>query len=92
MEFQIKLLCYMFVEYIFYYTGCAKLIEFSPLRSRDVVLPQGAVFVIAHSLVELNKAATADFNCRVIECRLTSQVRDKLFFFNIKNEQDIFPY
>ncbi|KAJ8924749.1 hypothetical protein NQ315_000902 [Exocentrus adspersus] len=57
--------------------GCAKLIEFSPLRSRDIALPPGAVFVIAHSLTHLNKAATADFNCRVIECRLAAQVMAK---------------
>ncbi|CAH1169716.1 unnamed protein product [Phaedon cochleariae] len=54
--------------------GCAKLIEFAPLRSTDVVLPSGAVFVIAHSLTKLNKAATADFNCRVVECRLAAQI------------------
>lgn len=54
--------------------GCAKLIEFSPLRSQDVALPRGAVFVIAHSLAKLNKAATADFNCRVVECRLAAQI------------------
>ncbi|CAG9857983.1 unnamed protein product [Phyllotreta striolata] len=54
--------------------GCAKHIQFSPLRSEDIALPADAVFVIAHSLVNLNKAATADFNCRVIECRLAAQL------------------
>lgn len=54
--------------------GCAKLIKFDPLRSEDVRLPSGAVFVIAHSLAELNKAATADYNCRVVECRLAAQI------------------
>jgi N-acetylgalactosamine kinase len=54
--------------------GCAKLIEFGPLRSTDITLPGGAVFVIAHSLAKLNKAATADFNCRVVECRLAGQI------------------
>ncbi|XP_044269352.1 N-acetylgalactosamine kinase [Tribolium madens] len=57
--------------------GCAKLIEFSPLRSTDITLPPGAVFVIAHSLAKLNKAATADFNCRVVECRLAAQLIGK---------------
>lgn len=55
-------------------SGCAKLIEFSPLRSQDVLLPKGAVFVIADSLASLNKASTSDFNCRVVECRLAAQV------------------
>ncbi|KAF5279118.1 hypothetical protein FQA39_LY05796 [Lamprigera yunnana] len=54
--------------------GCAKLIEFSPLRSTDLFLPPGAVFVVAHSLTRMNKAATADFNCRVVECRLAAQL------------------
>ncbi|KAF5289144.1 hypothetical protein FQR65_LT02034 [Abscondita terminalis] len=54
--------------------GCAKLIEFAPLRSKDLSLPSGAVFVIAHSLTRMNKAATADFNCRVVECRLAAQI------------------
>lgn len=54
--------------------GCAKLIDFGPLRSQDVALPSGAVFVVAHSLSELNKAATSDYNCRVVECRLAAQI------------------
>uniref|UniRef100_A0A6P7FQG6 N-acetylgalactosamine kinase-like n=1 Tax=Diabrotica virgifera virgifera TaxID=50390 RepID=A0A6P7FQG6_DIAVI len=54
--------------------GCAKHIEFSPLRSQDVTLPSKAIFVIAHSLTSMNKAATADFNCRVVECRLATQI------------------
>ncbi|KAK5642851.1 hypothetical protein RI129_009018 [Pyrocoelia pectoralis] len=54
--------------------GCAKLIEFTPLRCKDISLPLGAVFVIAHSLTRLNKAATADFNCRVVECRIAAQL------------------
>ncbi|XP_014218869.1 N-acetylgalactosamine kinase [Copidosoma floridanum] len=55
-------------------TGSAKLIEFNPLRSYDVSLPEGAVFVIAHSLVDHNKAATSDYNTRVLECRLAAQI------------------
>ncbi|XP_019870962.2 N-acetylgalactosamine kinase [Aethina tumida] len=54
--------------------GCAKFIEFSPLRSTDVALPAGAVFVISHSKTNLNKAATSHFNCRVVECRLAAQI------------------
>ncbi|EFA00753.1 N-acetylgalactosamine kinase [Tribolium castaneum] len=72
--------------------GCAKLIEFSPLRSTDITLPPGAVFVIAHSLAKLNKAATADFNCRVVECRLAAQLIAKkrgLNWPNIKRLGDL---
>ncbi|XP_060534567.1 N-acetylgalactosamine kinase isoform X2 [Cylas formicarius] len=57
--------------------GCAKLIEFDPLKATDVRLPKGAVFVIAHSMTNLNKAATGDFNCRVVECRLAAQIMAK---------------
>ncbi|XP_054289579.1 N-acetylgalactosamine kinase-like [Macrosteles quadrilineatus] len=58
--------------------GNAKLIEFSPLRTRDVTLPAGAVFVVAHSLAVKNKAASNDFNTRVVECRLAAQVLAKI--------------
>jgi len=58
----------------------AKLIEFSPIRSTDVQLPDGAVFVISNSCVEMNKAATDHFNVRVAECRLAAQVSESLFF------------
>lgn len=68
----------------FFFQGCAKHIEFSPLRSTDVTLPEKAVFVIAHSLTSMNKAATADFNCRVIECRLAAQV--KFYYFKMYDE------
>ncbi|CAH2274025.1 N-acetylgalactosamine kinase isoform X1 [Pelobates cultripes] len=54
--------------------GTAKLIEFNPLRATDVKLPTGAVFVIANSCVEMNKAATAHFNIRVVECRLATKI------------------
>ncbi|PNF41266.1 N-acetylgalactosamine kinase, partial [Cryptotermes secundus] len=57
--------------------GCAKHIQFNPLLSEDVKLPDGAVFVIAHSLAVLNKAKTSDFNCRVAECHLAAQIMAK---------------
>ncbi|XP_016065612.1 PREDICTED: N-acetylgalactosamine kinase isoform X1 [Miniopterus natalensis] len=57
--------------------GKAKLIEFSPLRATDVKLPSGAVFVIANSCVEMNKAATSHFNIRVMECRLAAKLLAK---------------
>ncbi|KAM5171109.1 N-acetylgalactosamine kinase [Mantella aurantiaca] len=57
--------------------GTAKLIEFNPVRATDVKLPTGAVFVIANSCVEMNKAATAHFNIRVVECRLATKILAK---------------
>ncbi len=46
------------------------------VRTRDVVLPPGATFVIAHSLAVSNKAegATGRYNLRVVECRLAAAV------------------
>jgi N-acetylgalactosamine kinase len=55
-------------------TGVAKLIDFHPVRAEDVYLPEEAVFVIANSLAESQKAVTADkcYNLRVVECRLAA--------------------
>ncbi|XP_065081953.1 N-acetylgalactosamine kinase [Ochlerotatus camptorhynchus] len=50
--------------------GCAQFIEWNPLKATPINLPGNAVFVIANSLTEANKAATSDFNQRVVECRL----------------------
>lgn len=54
--------------------GAAKLIRFAPLGAASVRLPARAVFVIANSLEESNKAVTAkqNYNKRVIECRLAA--------------------
>uniref|UniRef100_A0A2C9JRK1 Galactokinase n=1 Tax=Biomphalaria glabrata TaxID=6526 RepID=A0A2C9JRK1_BIOGL len=52
----------------------AKLIEFNPLLTQDVLLPPNAAFVVGNSLAEMNKAATPQFNTRVVECRLAAQV------------------
>merc|ERR1719150_1081363 len=57
--------------------GAAKLIEFGPLRTHNVTLPRGATFVVANSLEEKNKAASNDFNTRVVECRLAAKVLAK---------------
>lgn len=54
--------------------GSAMLIEFNPLRGTDVILPETAVFVIAHSQACHNKASTTDYNLRVAECRLAAQM------------------
>ena len=41
------------------------------VRASDVVLPEGAVFVVANSLAISNKAESAvkHYNLRVVECR-----------------------
>ncbi|KAG9489312.1 N-acetylgalactosamine kinase isoform X1 [Eleutherodactylus coqui] len=65
--------------------GTAKLIEFGPLRATDVKLPHGTVFVIANSCVEMNKAATAHFNIRVVECRLATKILAKSKGLDWKN-------
>jgi len=57
--------------------GQAKLIEFNPLVAHDVQLPAGSVFVIANSLQEKNKAASNEFNSRVVECRLAAKILAK---------------
>ncbi|XP_041975853.1 N-acetylgalactosamine kinase [Aricia agestis] len=53
---------------------CAQYITFHPLKAVSVALPEDATFVVAHSLAEANKAATNDFNRRVIECRLAAKI------------------
>ena len=58
--------------------GCAQYIEFNPVRATPVELPNDAVFVIANSLSEANKAATSDFNQRVIECKIATKLLAKL--------------
>ncbi|KAI5632443.1 initiation factor 2 subunit family domain-containing protein [Phthorimaea operculella] len=52
----------------------AQYITFQPLNATPVALPEEAAFVVAHSLAEANKAATNDFNRRVIECRLAAKI------------------
>lgn len=53
---------------------CAQYITWKPLKATAVALPAEATFVVAHSLAEANKAATNDFNIRVIECRLAAKI------------------
>ncbi|XP_055611052.1 N-acetylgalactosamine kinase [Uranotaenia lowii] len=67
--------------------GCAQFIEWSPLRATSVNLPENAVFVIANSLTEANKAATCDFNQRVVECRLACRVLAKTMHLNWREIQ-----
>lgn len=61
--------------------GCAQYIEFNPVRATPIILPADAVFVIANSLTEANKAATSDFNQRVVECRIGCRLLAK--FLNL---------
>jgi galactokinase len=58
----------------------AKKIDFNPLREEDVTLPEGVAFVISNCCVEKQKAATSDFNTRVVECRLAMQVNCYRYF------------
>lgn len=72
--------------------GSAKLIEFNPIRATDVTLPNGAVFVISNSCVEMNKAATDHFNIRVAECRLAAQIcakKNGLDWMNVRRLGDV---
>jgi len=57
--------------------GSAKLIEFNPLKTYNVKLPKGATFVVANTLEEKNKAASNDFNTRVVECRISAKILAK---------------
>lgn len=57
--------------------GCAQYIEWEPLTATPTTLPANAYFVIANSLTKANKAATSDFNQRVIECRLACRILAK---------------
>lgn len=55
--------------------GCAKHIHFHPcLRSEDVRLPDSAVFLVAQSGAQKNKAQSNEFNTRVVECRLSAKI------------------
>ena len=60
----------------------AKKIDFNPLREQDVSLPDGVTFVISNCCVEKNKAASSDFNTRVVECRIAAQVSGLTFINN----------
>lgn len=48
------------------------------LNGEKVKLPESAVFVIANSLAEANKAASNHYNVRVAECRSATWIIGKL--------------
>uniref|UniRef100_W8BU43 N-acetylgalactosamine kinase n=1 Tax=Ceratitis capitata TaxID=7213 RepID=W8BU43_CERCA len=55
--------------------GCAQFIEFHPeLKATPIQLPAGVCFIVANSLAAKNKAASSDFNERVVECRLAARI------------------
>ncbi|XP_029344365.1 N-acetylgalactosamine kinase [Acyrthosiphon pisum] len=54
--------------------GYAARIDFNPLAVKQFRLPADAKFIVAQSLAVKNKAASNDFNTRVVECRLASQI------------------
>ncbi|XP_055926334.1 N-acetylgalactosamine kinase-like [Argiope bruennichi] len=70
-------------------SGTAKLIEFNPLRTYNVPLPADVVFVVCNSCVAMNKAATSQFNRRVIECRLATKVLAKKHGFEWRNVEKL---
>ncbi|KAK8795607.1 hypothetical protein WA158_000264 [Blastocystis sp. Blastoise] len=56
--------------------GQARHIEFNPLRTHSVQLPEGGVFVISNSFYQAPKAVTAakGYNLRVVEGRLALMI------------------
>ncbi|CAD6186288.1 unnamed protein product [Caenorhabditis auriculariae] len=59
--------------------GSALKINFNPLSCERISLPESAVFVVAHSGATLNKAATSQFNERVVEGRIVAKLLLKYF-------------
>ncbi|XP_049313304.1 N-acetylgalactosamine kinase [Bactrocera dorsalis] len=63
--------------------GCAQFIEFHPgLNATPIQLPAGVCFIVANSLAAKNKAASSDFNERVVECRLAARIIAKHMKFS----------
>ena len=58
--------------------GKALAIEFNPLKSECVSLPDGACFVVMNTLVAKSKAISPEYNDRVMECKLAASIIAKL--------------
>ena len=50
------------------------LLKIIMINSKINTLIRGGVFVVANSLDEKNKAASNDYNTRVVECRYSTEV------------------
>lgn len=71
--------------------GCAQYIEFYPnLKATPINLPKEACFVVANSLAKSNKAASSDFNQRVVECRIGCRLLAKKL--DLANWKDLVRY
>lgn len=55
-------------------SGYAMMINFNPLRYEPIPLPDNAIFAVIHCGRTLSKSETSDYNQRVVECRIASQV------------------
>lgn len=57
-------------------SGVAKLVDFNPISTNDVALPEDAAFIIGNCLSVSNKAEGAHlrYNLRVVECRIAAIV------------------
>ena len=76
---QLTILKILRLIFLFCLSGYAKLIEFNPLRTTDVLLPDCAVFMVLNSMIIANKAAFESFNVRVVEGRIGTLVRISSF-------------
>jgi len=67
---------WLYLQYNAHQELISKCVVTLQVRAEDVYLPEEAVFVIANSLAESQKAVTADkcYNLRVVECRLAAMV------------------
>jgi N-acetylgalactosamine kinase len=62
-------------------------INFNPLTTKLIQLPNHSIFIVANCLYESSKAIDAKkyFNMRVLECKLSSYLLAKFYSIDIKN-------